>query len=322
MGNRVDRQHALGLPRRRITPPRTARPRLSSIRDAELRPQILRVWEENLAVYGADKIWDQLNKDGVSSRPLHRRALDARHGLCRAVAEGCVWVKHDRVGDDAFEPAGRPGRSQVHRASTESALGRGPDLRQDAFGMGLRRVHRRRVLAHGRWLASQSRSLQIGLWRSTRSRWLCSTGKRQGADLSALIHHSDRGVQYLSVRYSDRLADNDDRRVGRLEGRQLRQRSGRELQRALQVGADLQAGPLARSRRRRVRHPRPTSTGSTTDVSTARSKPAPASPPRPRSRPPTTVNPSPPTRPGLNNPSLYRTRGASGTCSRPSQTSR
>lgn len=33
--------------------------------------------------------------------------------------------------------------------------------------------------------------------------------RRQGADLSALIHHSDRGVQYLSVRYSDRLADND-----------------------------------------------------------------------------------------------------------------
>ena len=31
---------------------------------------------------------------------------------------------------------------------------------------------------------------------------------RQGADLSQLTHHSDRGVQYLSVRYSQRLADN------------------------------------------------------------------------------------------------------------------
>ena len=78
--------------------------------------------------------------------------------------------------------------------------------------------------------------------------------KRQGADLSALIHHSDRGVQYLSVRYSDRLADNDHRRVGRVEGRQLRQRPRRELQRALQMGADLQARPMARPRRRRVRH--------------------------------------------------------------------
>ena len=34
-------------------------------RDAVLKPEILRVWEENLAVYGADKVWDRLNKDGV-----------------------------------------------------------------------------------------------------------------------------------------------------------------------------------------------------------------------------------------------------------------
>jgi putative transposase len=33
--------------------------------------------------------------------------------------------------------------------------------------------------------------------------------RRAGADLSHLTHHSDRGVQYLSVRYSQRLADND-----------------------------------------------------------------------------------------------------------------
>lgn len=30
---------------------------------------------------------------------------------------------------------------------------------------------------------------------------------RQDAGLEALVHHSDRGVQYLSVRYSQRLAD-------------------------------------------------------------------------------------------------------------------
>ena len=33
--------------------------------------------------------------------------------------------------------------------------------------------------------------------------------RRAGVDLSGLTHHSDRGVQYLSVRYSDRLADNE-----------------------------------------------------------------------------------------------------------------
>ena len=32
--------------------------------------------------------------------------------------------------------------------------------------------------------------------------------RRAGADLAGLIHHSDRGGQYLSIRYSERLADN------------------------------------------------------------------------------------------------------------------
>ena len=52
----------LGSPRRRITPPRQRPPSARAVRDAELRPQILRVWEQNLAVYGADKVWDQLNR--------------------------------------------------------------------------------------------------------------------------------------------------------------------------------------------------------------------------------------------------------------------
>jgi len=32
------------------------------------------------------------------------------------------------------------------------------------------------------------------------------TFSRRGQDLSALVHHSDRGAQYLSVRYTERLA--------------------------------------------------------------------------------------------------------------------
>ena len=33
--------------------------------------------------------------------------------------------------------------------------------------------------------------------------------QRRGHDLSELVHHSDRGVQYLSIRYAERLAAND-----------------------------------------------------------------------------------------------------------------
>ena len=42
-------------------------------------------------------------------------------------------------------------------------------------------------------------ALEMAIWNRTRA----------GQDLDGLIHHSDRGVQYLSIRYSERLAEND-----------------------------------------------------------------------------------------------------------------
>ena len=42
-------------------------------------------------------------------------------------------------------------------------------------------------------------ALEMAVWNRTRG----------GQALDGLVHHSDRGVQYLCVRYSERLADND-----------------------------------------------------------------------------------------------------------------
>jgi putative transposase len=39
---------------------------LRAQRDAELAPQVQRVWQANLRVYGADKVWLQLNREGVT----------------------------------------------------------------------------------------------------------------------------------------------------------------------------------------------------------------------------------------------------------------
>lgn len=44
---------------------RSRPPSARALRDEELKLEILRVFNTNLSVYGADKIWDQLNKDGV-----------------------------------------------------------------------------------------------------------------------------------------------------------------------------------------------------------------------------------------------------------------
>ena len=50
-----------------------------------LRPEIQRVWDKNLAVYGADKVWRQLRREGFRRRALHRRTTHESHGPSRAV---------------------------------------------------------------------------------------------------------------------------------------------------------------------------------------------------------------------------------------------
>ena len=35
-------------------------------RDEELRPEIQRVWDQNLQVYGAEKVWKQMNREGIA----------------------------------------------------------------------------------------------------------------------------------------------------------------------------------------------------------------------------------------------------------------
>ena len=76
-------------------------PSARAVRDAELGPLILQVWEENLAVYGADKVWDQLNKNGVRVARCTVERLMAAMGLqgCR---RGRVFIRTTE-GDDRLE---------------------------------------------------------------------------------------------------------------------------------------------------------------------------------------------------------------------------
>ena len=71
------------------------------LRDAELRPEILRVWEQNLSVYGADKVWDQLNRDGIRVARCTVERLMRDMGLqgCR---RGRTWVR-TTTGDEALQ---------------------------------------------------------------------------------------------------------------------------------------------------------------------------------------------------------------------------
>jgi putative transposase len=37
-----------------------------AIRDERPRPEIERVWQANMRVYGADKVWKQMNRDRIA----------------------------------------------------------------------------------------------------------------------------------------------------------------------------------------------------------------------------------------------------------------
>ena len=179
-------------------------PSARAVRDAELRPQILQVYEENLAVYGADKIWDQLNKDEVRvARCTVERLM--RHMGIQGCRRGRVWVK-TTVGDDAL---GRPA-DLVDRNFTAPAPNRlwVADLTYVKTHSGwvyvafIVDVFAQRILA---WHCATTKHvelvatpLRIALWDRDRQ------GHTVGPD--ELICHSDAGSQYTAIRFTEHLA--------------------------------------------------------------------------------------------------------------------
>ena len=71
-------------------------------------------------------------------------------------------------------------------------------------------------------------ALQMAVWQR----------KRQGADLTGLVHHSDRGVQYRSIRYGQALSDCEAVASVGSKGDSFRLCSGRGAQLAVQDRAD------------------------------------------------------------------------------------
>ena len=173
-----------------------------AVRDAELRPEIVRVHRDNFGVYGAAKVWAQLNREG------HQVARCTVERLMRDLGlRGAVRGKPHRttIGDDA---ADRP-RDLVDRQFVAAAPNRlwVADLTYVRTWSGfvyvafITDVFSRRIVG---WQASRSLKSDLALDALEQAIW---SRQRDGADLDQLVHHSDRGVQYLSIRYTERLAE-------------------------------------------------------------------------------------------------------------------
>jgi putative transposase len=176
-----------------------------AMRDQELHSEILRVWGNNLEVYGADKIWTQLNREGIRVARCTVERLMRDLGLSGA-RRGRAYKVTTRSDERQHRPADLVDR-QFH-ADEPNRLWVA-DLTYVKTHAGwvyaafIIDVFSRMVVG---WQISESLrsdlaidALEMAVWNRT----------RDGQVLDGLVHHSDKGVQYLAIRYSERLAEND-----------------------------------------------------------------------------------------------------------------
>jgi transposase InsO family protein len=169
-------------------------------RDEELRVQIRRVWQESFGgVYGAEKVWRQLEREGIAAARCTVERLMREMGL-RGTVRGRAFTRTTEADDAAARP--RDLVQREFRASRPNQLWVA-DLTYVATWLGF--VYVAFVIdAFSRMIVGWrvSSSLRTDLALDALEQALHARPHGDG-----LVHHSDRGVQYLSIRYTDRLAE-------------------------------------------------------------------------------------------------------------------
>ncbi|MFK8002510.1 MAG: IS3 family transposase [Polyangiales bacterium] len=170
-----------------------------SQRDEALREHILRVYEANFSVYGARKVWRQLKREGVSVARCTVERLMRAMGLRGAIR----------------------GRRYKGTTTVDEALPKPSDLVQRRFeATAPNRLWIADITYVPTWAGMAYAAFVIDVFSRRIVGWRVSDHIRTDLALDALeqalhsrstteglIHHSDRGSQYLSIRYTDRLAD-------------------------------------------------------------------------------------------------------------------
>jgi putative transposase len=172
-----------------------------AVSDQVLRAIIQQIWDENEQVYGPRKVWKQMGREGLRVARCRVRRLMKAMGLTGAV-RGRAWTTTtqsqpaaDRPADlvDRHFTATRPNQLWV-ADFTYVATWRG--FVYVAFVID---VFARRLVG---WRVSSSLATDFVLDALEQAIY-----ERCGATTTGLVHHSDRGTQYLSMRYTDRLGE-------------------------------------------------------------------------------------------------------------------
>jgi len=178
--------------------PETAPPRIQ--RDAALKPHVLRVFSENFQVYGARKVWRQLKREGFDIARCTVSRLMKAMGL-----KGVIRGKpHRTTFSDKSAPCPLDRVNRNFNASAPNTLWVS-DFTYVATWSGfvyvafVIDVYARRIVG---WRVS--RSAHAGFVLDALEQALHDRRPLVGG---GLVHHSDRGSQYVSIRYTERLAE-------------------------------------------------------------------------------------------------------------------
>jgi transposase InsO family protein len=178
--------------------PSRAPPRV--VRDLALKPEIQRVYDDNFRVYGARKVWLQMKREGIEVARCTVERLMKRMGIQgiirgkavkTTVSDKAAPCPLDRVNRQFKAPA--PNMLWVSDFTYVSTWA---GTMYVAFVID---VFARRIVG---WRVA--RSMQTSFVLDALEQALAARRPFSG---SGLVHHSDRGSQYVSIRYTERLAE-------------------------------------------------------------------------------------------------------------------
>lgn len=169
-------------------------------RDLELKPQIARVFAENFAVYGVRKVWRQMLREEISlarctverlMRQMGLRGVIRGKPVRTTISDKAAPCPRDHVNRQFHSPA--PDRLWL---SFFTYVATWAGFVYVAFVID---AYARRIVG---WRASRTAHASFVLDALEQA-----LHDRRPAHRVGLIHHSDRGSQYVSIKYTERLAE-------------------------------------------------------------------------------------------------------------------
>lgn len=169
-------------------------------RDQDLKPEVMRVFAENFGVYGVRKVWRQMNREGfaVAGCTIARLMRDlGLQGVIRGkpvrttISNKAAPCPLDHVNRQFHAPA--PNMLWV---SDFTYVATWAGFVYVAFVID---VYARYIVG---WRVSRTAPARFVLDALEQA-----IHERRPVHRGGLVHHSDRGSQYVSIRYSERLAE-------------------------------------------------------------------------------------------------------------------